>query len=141
MGGYYTNMDNGFGEKKYHYGGLNYNVDEKDGKYSISGSARVNRSTNSDETFETNERYYLGGNVYSYSGSSSRTRNLSVQTGHSLTLFQNTPWSLTLRPQLSYNRSTSRSESNLMPSRTTLPVPYLLRFLTSCTAIFAMNWA
>lgn len=120
MGGYYTNMDNGFGEKKYHYGGLNYNVDEKDGKYSISGSARVNRSTNSDETFETNERYYLGGNVYSYSGSSSRTRNLSVQTGHSLTLFQNTPWSLTLRPQLSYNRSTSRSENHSLLSDTSL---------------------
>ena len=116
MGGYYTNIDDGYGEKKFHYAGLNYNVDEKDGKYSVSGSARVQASKESNSLFEAAEHYYSDGNIFDYTGRNSLVRNFSVQTGHTFTLFQQTPWVMTVMPQVSYTRSTSRSESHSVSS-------------------------
>lgn len=116
MGGYYTNIDDGPGEKKFHYAGLNYNVDEKDGRYSVSGSARVQASKESNNLFEAAERYYSDGNIFDYTGRNSLVRNFSVQTGHTFTLFQQTPWVMTVMPQVSYTRSTSRSESHSVSS-------------------------
>lgn len=118
--GYFTNIDYGPGEKKFHFAGLNYNMDEKDGKYSASGSVRAQVGRKRDISFRASEQYYQDGNVFGYSGSDSRTRDFSIQTRHDFTLFQQTPWSFTLSPQLSYIHSVTRSENHSISAEQSL---------------------
>lgn len=112
QGGYNDFVSNtaGSDEKKNHFGGINYNVDEKDGKFSANGNLRIQGDKEQTINQESKELFFKEGNVFNYTSKDNRTRNFSVHSWHNFTLLQNTPWSFILTPSFAYTKSKLRSE-------------------------------
>ena len=96
------NMDNGSGDKRFHVGGLNYNVDDRDEKYRLDGSFRIQGSDELQTVRKVIQTYYKSGDLFTYSSSNTDSRNFSIQTSHNFNLFPRDAYSLTISPSFSY---------------------------------------
>ena len=112
LGGYnhFASNTSGSEEKKNHFGGFNYNVDEKDGKFSIDGNLHIQGEQKLNIKKESKEMFFTEGNVFNYTSQRNNSQNFAVYTRHNLTLLQNTPWSFSITPSFKYSKSKSRVE-------------------------------
>ena len=115
--------DNGTGKKKFHFAGLNYNVEHPDEKYSLSGDLRVQKSKEERNTRQFVQKYYADGDIFDIMNTAQTANNFSLQTNHTLTFFQNKPYSFTVSPSVLFTQSkglqeigTITAESNLVDS-------------------------
>ena len=112
--GSFSNIDRGIGEKKFNVAGLNYNVDEREGKYSMSGFVRAQTSSELQISESTSQQFFAEGDVFNATVQRSKAKNYSIQSGHQLTLLQNTPWIFYLRPSFVYIHSDENFASNYL---------------------------
>ena len=110
--GKFYNMDNGVGQKDFYNAGVLYNVDERDGRYSLEGKTRIQWSKEDVDLKQVIQQFYDQYHIFQLGTSSSRSRNFSFQTEHSLSLFSTTPWSFTIKPSFSKVTLKDHSENS-----------------------------
>lgn len=103
--GQFFNMDNGWGRKDFYTAGLNYNVDDRLGRYTHEGNLRVQGSRERTEMNQIMQAFYADGDTYTYNTLRNRQRAFSLKTGHTLSFFQSKPYSFELKPALTYVHS------------------------------------
>lgn len=110
--GDFYNMDDGSGDKKFHFAGFNYNADHRDGNYSLQGKLRIQGSDELNSQKQNTQVFYDDGDVYDITGRETSTRNFSFQTSHDLNLFQNNnAFRIKISPAFVYIRSKEKSWS------------------------------
>lgn len=110
--GKFYNMDNGVGQKDFYNAGVLYNVDERDGRYSLEGKTRIQWSNENVDLKQVVQQFYNKYHIFQLGTSSSSSRNFSFQTEHSLSLFSTTPWSFTIKPSFSKVTLKNHSENS-----------------------------
>lgn len=110
--GKFYNMDNGVGQKDFYNAGVLYNVDERDGRYSLEGKTRIQWSKEDVDLKQVIQQFYDQYHIFQLGTSSSRSRNFSFQTEHSLSLFSTTPWSFTIKPSFAKVTLKDHSENS-----------------------------
>lgn len=98
-------MDHGVGLRKNTKAGLNYNVDNSQGKYYLDGSLQAQYV---DENFDTktNTQYFLAaGDRYSRSVKDQNSYKVNLNTSHNFYVNGNTPYDFTVRPYFNYDRT------------------------------------
>ena len=110
--GKFYNMDNGVGQKDFYNAGVLYNVDERDGRYSLEGKTRIQWSNENVDLKQVVQQFYDKYHIFQLGTSSSSSRNFSFQTEHSLSLFSTTPWSFTIKPSFSKVTLKNHSENS-----------------------------
>ena len=110
--GKFYNMDNGIGQKDFYNAGVLYNVDERDGRYSLEGKTRIQWSREDVDLKQVVQQFYDKYHIFQLGTSSSSSRNFSFQTEHSLSLFSTTPWSFTIKPSFSKVTLKNHSENS-----------------------------
>ena len=110
--GKFYNMDNGIGQKDFYNAGVLYNVDERDGRYSLEGKTRIQWSKENVDSKQVVQQFYDKYHIFQLGTSSSSSRNFSFQTEHSLSLFSTTPWSFTIKPSFSKVTLKNHSENS-----------------------------
>ena len=93
--------------------GLDYNIDEKDGRWQSSGNLRTTCTKDDDEQHTSTENFLTGGNTYGRAYSKRHADNVKVSTDHDLNLYR---WGRVLgyigvKPNFSYSRQRSHGES------------------------------
>lgn len=106
-----SNSDMGVGRNKYSKAGLNYNVDNSQGKYSLSGDVTIDYSDQNAEQMNSTRMFSKDGDMFSRSFNHERFYALGISTNHEFNLWQNTPYSLTLSPSFSHHRVKQRLNS------------------------------
>lgn len=109
------NTDNGIGEKKITKVGLNYNVDQSQGRYALQGSLDFIYKDIFNDVLNNNQNFYTSGDVFSRSSSLSNQYSVLFSTVHSFYLLGNTKYDFTLKPKLSYNH-TNTNQFNVAAS-------------------------
>ena len=110
--GKFYNMDNGIGQKDFYNAGILYNVDERDGRYSLEGKTRIQWSKEDVDLKQAVQQFYDKYHIFQLGTSSSSSRNFSFQTEHSLSLFSTTPWNFTIKPSFSKVTLKNHSENS-----------------------------
>ena len=110
--GKFYNMDNGIGQKDFYNAGILYNVDERDGRYSLEGKTRIQWSREDVDLKQVVQQFYDKYHIFQLGTSSSSSRNFSFQTEHSLSLFSTTPWNFTIKPSFSKVTLKNHSENS-----------------------------
>ena len=110
--GQFYNIDNGIGQKDFYNAGVLYNVDEREGCYSLEGKARIQWSKEDVDLKQVVQQFYDKYHIFQLGTSSSSSRNFSFQTEHSLSLFSTTPWSFTIKPSFSKVTLKNHSENS-----------------------------
>lgn len=110
--GKFYNMDNGIGQKDFYNAGILYNVDERDGRYSLEGKTRIQWSKEDVDLKQVVQQFYDKYHIFQLGTSSSSSRNFSFQTEHSLSLFSTTPWNFTIKPSFSKVTLKNHSENS-----------------------------
>jgi len=110
--GKFYNIDNGIGQKDFYNAGVLYNVDERDGRYSLEGKTRIQWSKENVDSKQVVQQFYDKYHIFQLGTSSSSSRNFSFQTEHSLSLFSTTPWSFTIKPSFSKVTLKNHSENS-----------------------------
>ena len=110
--GKFYNMDNGVGQKDFYNAGVLYNVDEREGRYSLEGKARIQWSKEDVDLKQVVQQFYDKYHIFQLGTSSSSSRNFSFQTEHSLSLFSTTPWRFTIKPSFSKVTLKNHSENS-----------------------------
>ena len=110
--GKFYNIDNGIGQKDFYNAGVLYNVDERDGRYSLEGKARIQWSKEDVDLKQVVQQFYDKYHIFQLGTSSSSSRNFSFQTEHSLSLFSTTPWRFTIKPSFSKVTLKNHSENS-----------------------------
>ena len=110
--GQFYNMDNGIGQKDFYNAGVFYNVDEREGRYSLEGKARIQWSKEDVDLKQVVQQFYDKYHIFQLGTSSSSSRNFSFQTEHSLSLFSTTPWRFTIKPSFSKVTLKNHSENS-----------------------------
>ena len=110
--GKFYNIDNGIGQKDFYNAGVLYNVDEREGRYSLEGKARIQWSKEDVDLKQVVQQFYDKYHIFQLGTSSSSSRNFSFQTEHSLSLFSTTPWSFTIKPSFSKVTLKNHSENS-----------------------------
>ena len=110
--GKFYNIDNGIGQKDFYNAGVLYNVDEREGRYSLEGKARIQWSKEDVDSKQVVQQFYDKYHIFQLGTSSSSSRNFSFQTEHSLSLFSTTPWSFTIKPSFSKVTLKNHSENS-----------------------------
>lgn len=109
--GTFQNLDNGLGQKDFYNAGVNYNIDDRLGRYTLEGKTRMQWSKEDVTLRQVGQLFYRDHDVYQLFSSSNRTKSLNFNTEHSATLFNNTPWAFTLSPSFAHSHSRSEGES------------------------------
>ena len=110
------NMDNGSGDKRFHVGGLNYNVEDRDERYRLDGNLRIQGSDELQTVRVVSQTYYKSGDIFSYVASNTDTRNFSLQTSHNFCLFPRSDYNLTISPAFSYVHSKVNADNTTYSS-------------------------
>ena len=92
------------GNRTLRQGGLDYLVNDKDGRYKLRGSATVTDNDDQDYTHSSGVNYLQNGNSYHHSTSSSRERSTAWQTHHSFALEKTGSYYYSLTPSFSYKK-------------------------------------
>lgn len=93
--------------------GFDYNIDEKEGRWTTSGNVRTSYTEDDAEQHTTTENFLTGGNTYGRAYSKRHADNFKVSTNHEFNLYRRDKVLsyLGLRPDISYSRQHSRGES------------------------------
>ncbi|UKK51091.1 hypothetical protein L6472_00400 [Prevotella sp. E13-17] len=134
-GEYASNSDYGVGRNKYSKAGLNYNVDHSQGKYSLSGDVTIDYIDQNAEQMNSTRLFSKDGDMFSRSFNHERIYSLKMKTSHDLNLWENSPYSLTLRPSISYHHLNQKLYSAQGTYYTDLGSLYGDKWLDSLTAI------
>lgn len=105
------NIDDGFGQKKHHKMGLNYNYDDYKQRFSVSGNADLLWSNTYTTIRSTTQQLLSQGENYVYRDNVSRPKTFSLQTNHEVNPFANTRYSFVVKPTFSYKYSNHGGES------------------------------
>lgn len=106
----FKNIDNGNGEKDFYNAGINYNIEERQGKYTANGSLRIQGSKELLTQQSNGQMFYNSGDIYTQTWNSNKVRNLSFQTNHVISLFKGTPWKIDITPSLIFIKSKRNTE-------------------------------
>ncbi len=97
-----------FGEKKNIVTGFNYNLDDKKGRFSISGNSE-GIFLNLDEKKRVNNIYFYGsGDVYSRRFDRDKINSSSFDTRNNIMLFGNTPYEFSIESRIYYNKESRK---------------------------------
>lgn len=93
--------------------GIDYNIDEKKGRWTTSGNVRTSYTEDDAEQHTSSENFLTGGNTFGRAYSKRHADNFKVSTGHEFNLYRRDKVLsyLGLRPNFNYNRQHSRGES------------------------------
>ena len=93
--------------------GIDYNIDEKEGRWTTSGNVRTSYTEDDAEQHTSSENFLTGGNTYGRAYSKRHADNFKVSTDHEFNLYRRDKVLsyLGLRPDISYSRQHSRGES------------------------------
>lgn len=93
--------------------GFDYNINEKEGRWTTSGNVRTSYTEDDSEQHTSSENFLTGGDTYGRAYSKRHTDNFKVRTNHEFNLYRrnNVLSYLGLRPNFNYNRQHSRGES------------------------------
>lgn len=93
--------------------GIDYNIDEKEGRWTTSGNVRTSYTEDDAEQHTSSENFLTGGNTFGRAYSKRHADNFKVSTGHEFNLYRRDKVLsyLGLRPNFNYNRQHSRGES------------------------------
>lgn len=93
--------------------GIDYNIDEKEGRWTTSGNVRTSYTEDEAEQHTSSENFLTGGNTFGRAYSKRHADNFKVSTGHEFNLYRRDKVLsyLGLRPNFNYNRQHSRGES------------------------------
>ncbi len=108
--GQWRNIDNGSGDKDFWNAGINYNVDDRRGRYALDGKLRVQGSRELNTLGQTSQLFYRDGDVFAQNSNDVHTRNFSIQTEHNFLLFNNSPLAFSIRPAFTYIHSRQNAE-------------------------------
>lgn len=119
--GEFYNMDDGSGDKKFHFGGFNYNADSRNGDHSLRGRLRIQGSNELNSKKQDSQIFYNDGDVYDITGNETKTRNFSFQTSHDISLFQNNnAYRISISPAFLYIHSKAKSWSSNITANSNL---------------------
>lgn len=108
--GNFYNMDDGSGDKKFHFAGLNYNADSRNGDHSLQGRLRIQGSNEFFSQKRETQMFYHDGDIYDIAWQEAKIRNFSFQTSHDISLFQNhNTYRINISPSFLYIHSKARS--------------------------------
>ncbi len=108
--GEFRNIDNGIGEKDFYNAGLNYNVDEREGDYSLEGKLRLQGSRELTSVQQISQNFLTGGDAFTQNSNEQLAKNFSIQTDHAFHLLQKKQSSFSIKPALTYIRSKNKLE-------------------------------
>ena len=93
--------------------GIDYNIDEKEGRWTTSGNVRTSYTEDDAEQHTSSENFLTGGNTFGRAYSKRHADNFKVSTDHEFNLYRmdKVLSYLGLRPNFNYNRQHSRGES------------------------------
>ena len=130
-----TNRDSGIGRTKYTKSGLNYNVDHSQGKYTLNGGVTFDYTDQDAEMTGSNRLFSASGDLFSRSLKKEGLYSLRMDTNHELNLWENSSYSLTLKPSFSHMRSKDNLYSAQGTFRANLDSLYGDKWIDSLTAI------
>ena len=108
--GEFYNMDDGSGDKKFHFAGFNYNADSRNGNHSLQGKLRIQGSNELNSTSRNSQAFYDNGDIFNLSKEETKTQNFSFQANHHFSLFQNNNiYRINISPSLQYIHSKAKS--------------------------------
>ena len=93
--------------------GFDYNIDEKEGRWTTSGNVRTSYTEDDAEQQTTSENFLTGGNTFDRAYSKRHADNFKVSTSHDLNLYcrDKVLSYLGLQPNFSYSRQHSNGKS------------------------------
>ena len=97
------NLDNGYGDKKLTTTGIDYNVDDRQGKYELEGDVRFQFSNVMQTQKDKQQLFFIGGNQFSEASNTMQNESLSFSSKHKLYLFAKSLYSLTLSPSITHS--------------------------------------
>lgn len=129
------NRDFGVGRMKYTKGGLNYNIDHSQGKYSMKGDVKLDYTDQNAEVTNSTRMFSTGGDLFSRSSLLERLYSLNLTSNHELNFWENRPYSLTLSPSFTHVRTKQNLNSAQGSFRADMDSLYGVKWLDSLTAI------
>ncbi|MBP8777298.1 MAG: hypothetical protein KBH23_04865, partial [Bacteroidaceae bacterium] len=103
-----SNINNGLIASK--VAGIDYNVENKEGNFTLNGNAKIEHSNSDNSTVTNSVNFLTGGDTYERSQSLSHGENTQISTNHSM-IFTRGILYMTLSPSLSYRKYHSNSSS------------------------------
>ena len=125
---YSFNKDSGYGDNKHSKAGLNYNADHSQGKYSVNGDVKLDYSDKDMDYKNNTQLFSTEGDVFTRSSKLNRVYNLNFSTSHEFNLWENTPYSIIIKPSFSHQRVSSNETA------------VKATFLTDTDRMLGNNW-
>ena len=93
--------------------GFDYNIDEKEGRWTTSGNVRTSYTEDDAEQHTSSENFLMGGNTFGRAYSKRHSDNFKVSTSHDFNLYRRDKVLsyLGLQPNFNYSRQHSHGES------------------------------
>lgn len=91
------------GQKTMHMAGIDYNIDDRNKRFNLSGNAQFSHTKNMTDNYSNRSNFLSNGNTYDRILNSSRYYNTQVSTRHRFTFYFKQA-DLTIRPDFNYHK-------------------------------------